>query len=109
MNEAFENSVGTQRADLGAWKKFALNLTTVALPNLIAPELVIVYPMPAYSGYITYLEYTAGSNKGQTKQGDMFNSVFGLGKVDVVLTLLKTLTLLQPPLLLLGLLYLMVR
>lgn len=83
LNEAFENSVGTQRADLGAWKKFALNLTTVALPNLIAPELVIVYPMPAYSGYITYLEYTAGSNKGQTKQGDMFNSVFGLGKVDV--------------------------
>lgn len=83
LNEAFENSVGTQRADLGAWKKFALNLTTVALPNLIAPELVIVYPMPAYSGYITYLEYTAGSNKGQTKQGDVFNSVFGLGKVDV--------------------------
>lgn len=83
LNEAFENSVGTQRADLGAWKKFALNLTTVALPNLIAPELVIVYPMPAYSGYITYLQYTAGSNKGQTHQGDVFNSVFGLGKVDV--------------------------
>lgn len=32
MTEAFENSVGTQRSDLGAWKKFALNLTTVALP-----------------------------------------------------------------------------
>ena len=30
MNEAFANSVGTQRADLGAWKKFCLNLTTVA-------------------------------------------------------------------------------
>ena len=44
MNEAFENSVGTQRADLGAYKKFALNLTTVALPNLIAFDLVIVHP-----------------------------------------------------------------
>ena len=32
MNEAFDNSVGTQRADLGAFKKFALNLTTVAIP-----------------------------------------------------------------------------
>ena len=30
LNEAFSNSVGTQRADLGAWKKFCLNLTTVA-------------------------------------------------------------------------------
>lgn len=24
LNEAFSNSVGTQRADLGAWKKFCL-------------------------------------------------------------------------------------
>lgn len=31
LNEAFENSVGTQRSDLGMFKKFALNLTTVAL------------------------------------------------------------------------------
>lgn len=28
------------------------------------------------------LQYTAGSNKGATKAGDVFNSVFGLGKVD---------------------------
>ena len=32
LNEAFESSVGTQRSDLGAYKKFALNLVTVALP-----------------------------------------------------------------------------
>ena len=44
LNEAFENSVGTQRSDMGAFKKFALNLTTVALPNLIANDLVIVHP-----------------------------------------------------------------
>lgn len=31
---------------------------------------------------ITYVEYTAGSNKGETTQGDVFNSPFGLGKVD---------------------------
>lgn len=31
INEAFENSVGTQRSDLGMFKRFALNLTTVAL------------------------------------------------------------------------------
>ena len=44
LNEAFENSVGTQRADLGLWRKFALNLTTCAVPNLIAFDLVMVYP-----------------------------------------------------------------
>ena len=42
IQEAFANSVGTQRSDLGAFKKFALNLTTVALPNLISHDLVIV-------------------------------------------------------------------
>lgn len=83
LNEAFSNSVGTQRADLGAWKKFCLNLTTVALPTLIAHDLVIVNPMASYSGYITYVKYTAGTNKGQTKQGDVFNDPFRLGKVDV--------------------------
>lgn len=82
MNEAFSNSVGTQRADLGAWKKFALNLTTVALPNLIAMDLVIVHPMASLSGYITYVKYTSGSNKGDVKRGDVFNDPFRLGKVD---------------------------
>ena len=32
LNEAFNNSVGTQATDMGMWKKFALNLTTVAIP-----------------------------------------------------------------------------
>jgi len=54
MNEAFDNSVGTQRSDMGLFKKFSLNLTTVALPNLIAFDLVIVYPMTAMSGYVNY-------------------------------------------------------
>ena len=82
ITEAFDNSIGTQRSDLGAWKKFALNLTTVALPNLIAFDLVIVQPMTSFSGYITYVQYTAGSNKGNTKQGDVLNDPFKLGKVD---------------------------
>ena len=82
MTEAFANSVGTQRADLGQFKKFTLNLTTVALPNLIAYDLVIVYPMSSMSGYISYVKYTAGSNKGTTKQGEVLNDPFRLGKVD---------------------------
>ena len=54
MNEAFNNSVGTQRADLGLFKKFCMNLTNVAVPNLIASDLVLTYPMSSMTGYITY-------------------------------------------------------
>ena len=51
LNEAFENSTGTQMSNMGLYKKFALNLTTVALPNLISHDLVIVQPMSSMSGY----------------------------------------------------------
>ena len=81
MNEAFENSVGTQRTDMGMFKKFALNLTTVALPNLIANDLVIVHPMSSVSGYVTYIEYQYASNKGQTKIGDKISNPWEFGDV----------------------------
>jgi len=82
LNEAFENSVGTQRSDLGLFKKFALNLVNVALPNLIAFDLVIVHPLSSMSGYINYIEYVAGSKKGNTAVGDIFNNPFQLGNAD---------------------------
>lgn len=86
LNEAFEQSVGTQRSDMGLYKKFALNLTTVALPNLIAHDLVIVHPMSSMSGYITYIQYQYASNKGATKIGDRISDPFGFGKVDADFT-----------------------
>lgn len=54
LREAFENSVGTQRSAMGDYKKFCLNLVNCALPNLIAPDLVIVSPMSSISGFIAY-------------------------------------------------------
>ena len=81
LNEAFSNSVGTQRADLGTFKKFCLDLTTVAIPNLIANDLVIVKPMASITGYIQYLKFTAGTNKGGVAQGTLFNDPFKLGKM----------------------------
>ena len=51
--------------------------------NLIAHDLVLVHPMTSMSGYVSYLSYTAGSNKGQTRQGDLFNNPFKLGDIDV--------------------------
>lgn len=51
MNEAFDSSAATQRADMGNWKRFCLNLTNVSLPNLIAFDLVMVNPMTSITGY----------------------------------------------------------
>ena len=54
INEAFNNSTGTQRSDMGAWKRFCINLTNVALPNTIAEDLVLVAPLDSFTGYVTY-------------------------------------------------------
>lgn len=93
LNEALDNSVGVQRGDLGLYKKFSLNLTNVAIPSLIAFDLVMVSPMSSMSGYVSYLQYTAGSNKGDVKNGidadgqrtgkpSVLNSPFGLKQED---------------------------
>lgn len=80
LNENFgANSVGTQRADMGTFKKFTLDITTVALPTLIANDLVIVKAMPSITGYVQYVKFVAGSNKGGIEQGQVFNSPFALG------------------------------
>ena len=74
------NTAATQRSDLGDWKKFCLNLTNIAVPSLIANDLVIVHPMTSYSGSVAYLEYVSKTDKGDVKKGDVFNGVFGLGE-----------------------------
>lgn len=76
------NTDATERADLGAWKKFCLNLTNIAVPSLIANDLVIVHPMTSYSGSVAYLEYVAKTDKGGISKGDVLNGVFGLGEVS---------------------------
>lgn len=72
-------SAATTRTDLGDWKKFCLNLTNIAVPSLIANDLVIVHPMTSYSGSVAYLEYVAKSHKNDMF-GETLNGVFGLGK-----------------------------
>ena len=90
LNEAFSSSMGTQRSDMGEFKKFCLNLTTVALPNLIANDLVLVSPMSSMTGYITYVEYstnkttyTDSEGKSHTiHEGGVINNPFKLGDVN---------------------------
>ena len=39
----------------------------------------MTHPLTSFSGYIVYLKFTAGSSKGATKIGDVFNDPFRLG------------------------------
>lgn len=64
INEAFANSVGTQRADLGKFKLFCLDITTLTMPNLIVNDIFMVQPMSSFSGYLTYMEFALGTDKG---------------------------------------------
>ena len=85
MTESLNSEIGvSNRADsMGAWKKFCLNLTNIAVPSLIANDLVIVHPMTSYSGSVAYLEYVALSKSNKNgMDGKMLNSVFGHGDMN---------------------------
>lgn len=64
MNESFNNSVGTQRSDLGKFKIFCMDITTLTMPNLIVNDLFIVQPMSASTGNLVYLQFGLGTEKG---------------------------------------------
>lgn len=53
----------------------------MALPSLISNDLVIVYPMKSRTGFIQYIRFVAGSEKGGVKQGDLFSDPFKMGKM----------------------------
>lgn len=81
MTESVNMVAGGSRADMGDWKKFCLNLTNIAVPSLIANDLVIVHPMTSYSGSVAYLEYVAATDKNGIKDR-VINSVFAHGEMD---------------------------
>ena len=81
ITEAFDGTTATQLSNMKTFKKFCLDLTTVALPSLIANDLVIVFPLKSRTGYIQYLQFAAGSDKGGVAQGDLFNDPFKLGQM----------------------------
>lgn len=94
ITEALSTSA-TARTDLGDWKKFCLNLTNIAVPSLIANDLVIVHPMTSYSGSVAYLRYVATTDKNGMK-GKELNSVFGLGEFSEARTAYTSQVIVEP-------------
>ena len=82
LTESFSNSVGTQLGDMGAYKKFCMTLTNLAVPDLIIYDIMAVEPMVSFSGYVAYLSIEIGSNKGQSAQGDLLNNPWQYGTTN---------------------------
>jgi len=75
LNEAFKVAAGTQRADLGTYKTFCMDITSLAVPNFIVNEIFMTVPMSSFTGYVTYMEYALGEPKGGAG-GDLEDTPF---------------------------------
>lgn len=82
LTESFSNSVGTQLGDMGAYKKFCMTLTNLAVPDLIVYDIMGVEPMVSFSGFVAYLQIEIGSNKGQSAQNDLINNPWQYGTTN---------------------------
>lgn len=69
----------TQSADVSYFKKYAINLLSAAVPNLIATDIVSVQPLGARVGEVRHLKVTYGSNKGAIKRGQQMFGTFEAG------------------------------
>lgn len=68
----YQLSEGIQSVDIGQYKRFALDMVTAVVSNLIAPEIVSVQPIDNRVGMINYIKYIYGSDKGKTNAGSTF-------------------------------------
>lgn len=66
----------TRVVNMGNFVDYGFDVITAVVPNLIAQDLVSVQPLNAKHGAIFYLNYLYGSNKGQIKQGEVYNDPF---------------------------------
>ena len=67
---------------LGAYKRYALDITNAVTANLIAPELVGVHTLEGRNGIVRYFNFNYGRTKGQTEAGQTFNSSLNMPNND---------------------------
>jgi hypothetical protein len=63
-------SEDSQTINVGTWEKFGFPVISMVAENLITPELVTVQPLEGPSGNVFFLDYVAGSTKGDITKGD---------------------------------------
>lgn len=60
----------TRVASIGSFEKYVFPIIRAVFPNLVATELVSVQPMQGPTSLVFYMDFKAGSKKGQVKLGD---------------------------------------
>lgn len=73
----------TNPGSIGAYKRYALDIVTTCVPNLIAFDCMAVQPMDNRVGMINYIDYQYSKDKGETPAGKMFASSINMGKSDI--------------------------
>ena len=79
---SINESLATQRSDLGDYKKFCLTVTNIVFPQLLIEDLVLVQPMSSYSGVVAFAKYTYGSTKNTAKAGDLIADPWSITPLD---------------------------
>ena len=64
------------------FKRAAFNIVSIAIQNTILPEIVSVQPMTTAAELIPILQLKYGTNKGETKTGDVVIDSTGAGRTD---------------------------
>jgi hypothetical protein len=69
-------------SNIGTFKRFVTNVAILAMPNLIAFDLVITKPMASRVGFLTYLKYQYSSDKGGVEAGRDIQTPFNIRGTD---------------------------
>lgn len=72
----------TNPGSIGQYKRYALDIITATVPNLIAFDLLAVQSMDNRIGMINYLDYNYSKTKGQAQAGQTFASSINMGPSD---------------------------
>lgn len=81
--KAFE---ATNPGSIGQYKRYALDIVTSTVPNLIAFDIYAVQAMDNRIGMINYLDYRYTKGKGATQADQKFASSINMGKSDPLYT-----------------------
>lgn len=72
----------TNPGSIGQYKRYALDIVTATVPNLIAFDVMAVQSMDNRIGMLNYIDYNYSKAKGTTEAGQTFNSSINMQKSD---------------------------
>lgn len=80
--ESVSAGSATQPANIGQYKRYAMDMVASLIPNLIASDLVSVQAIDNRVGMINILQYVYGTDKGGAKEGQVFSSPLAYQGMD---------------------------